>query len=138
MFTQEKQLAMFDAPVKFRGRLAMEPPDRLRWEFTSPIPSALIFNGSSGLRCSDGAEPAHFSLKDDPVMKVVAEQLWLWLGGDYSSLENRYLLEKKGEASLLVTPLQKRMQNSSLQFSLSLIRRPCSRSRLTLPRLGVT
>jgi outer membrane lipoprotein-sorting protein len=104
-FVQEKQLAMFDRPVLFKGKLSLVRPDRLRWEFTEPVASALIFNENSGLRCSEGVKPVKFSPSEDPVMKVVSEQLWLWLGGDYSSLEGRYRLEMVGEATLLVTPL---------------------------------
>ncbi|WP_163335661.1 outer-membrane lipoprotein carrier protein LolA [Desulfopila sp. IMCC35008] len=104
--TQEKQLAMFDRPVLFKGKLSLVRPDRLRWEFTEPVPSALVFNGETGLRCSHGVEPVKFTLSEDPVMKVVSEQLWLWLGGDYSSLKDRYKLKKMGPSTLQVTPLE--------------------------------
>lgn len=103
-FSQEKILAMFDQPVRFQGRLALVRPDKLRWEFTDPVPSALVFSGESGLRCTKGGEPVRFSLSKDPVMKVVAEQLWLWLGGDYRTLQERYLLEKQGVSTLMVKP----------------------------------
>ena len=41
---QERHLAIFARPVIFRGRMALEKPDKLRWEFTSPIASVLIFH----------------------------------------------------------------------------------------------
>jgi outer membrane lipoprotein-sorting protein len=102
-FVQERRLALFAEPVIFHGRLVVVRPDRLRWEFTSPVPSALIFNGKVGMRCTDKAPPTHFDLAADPIMRTVAEQLWLWLGGDYSKLSDKYHLASR-DSSLVITP----------------------------------
>ena len=102
-FIQERRLSLFAEPVIFHGSLTVVRPDKLRWEFTRPVPSALIFNGRVGLRCSDRAEPARFSLDGDPIMRTVAEQLWLWLGGDYGRLADGYELHGEG-AELRVIP----------------------------------
>ena len=103
-FTQEKHLAMFDGPVVFAGRLAMVRPDRLRWEYTSPMPSALIFDGDRGIRCSDRGEAVVFDMARDPVMRAVGEQLRLWLSGDYRGMEDRYSLALTSPDTLTVTP----------------------------------
>ncbi len=102
-FVQERRLALFTDPVIFHGKLTVIRPDRLRWEFTAPVPSALIFDGKKGIRCNDKAPPAHFDLGTDPVMRTVAEQLWLWLGGDYSKLNDKYHMTQQGY-SLVITP----------------------------------
>ncbi|MDZ7642310.1 MAG: outer membrane lipoprotein carrier protein LolA [Desulfurivibrio sp.] len=103
-FTQEKELAMFDQPVVFRGKLDLLRPDRLRWEFVSPVSSILIFKGDSGLRCDGNSPPARFDLQKDPVMRLVARQLWLWLGGEYDRLAEDYHLTLAGDATLLIEP----------------------------------
>ena len=103
-FVQEKHLALFSQPVIFTGKLVIVRPDRLRWEFTSPIPSVLLFNGDQGTRCNDRQQPEHFQLSSDPIMKTVAEQIWLWLGGDYNRLNSLYNLEKEGESTLVIRP----------------------------------
>ena len=103
-FTQEKNLSLFSNPVIFQGRLSIVRPDRLRWEFISPVPSVLILNGEQGLRCNDKAPAEKFKLSADPVMKMVAEQLWFWLGGDYKKLARHHRLEKHDPATLLITP----------------------------------
>lgn len=108
-FTQERRLALFTEPVIFHGSLTVVRPDRLRWEFTSPVPSVLIFRGEQGIRCTDKAAPAHFDLGSDPIMRTVAEQLWLWLGGDYSKLNAMYRMEKVGDSSLRITPKEQAM-----------------------------
>jgi outer membrane lipoprotein-sorting protein len=103
-FTQEKRLALFARPIIFHGTLDLVRPDRLRWEFTSPVPSVLIFKGESGLRCNDRAEPVRFDLKKDPVMQIVARQLWLWLGADYTRLAEEYHLRLAGPDTLVLAP----------------------------------
>ena len=108
-FVQERRLALFAEPVIFHGSLTVVRPDRLRWEFTAPLPSVLIFRGEQGIRCNDKAPPAHFDLGTDPIMRTVAEQLWLWLGGDYSRLNALYLMEKSGPSALRITPKNQAM-----------------------------
>lgn len=108
-FVQERRLALFAEPVFFKGSLTVVRPDRLRWEFTAPVPSVLIFNGERGIRCNDKAPPVHFDLGADPIMKTVAEQLWLWLGGDYSRLKASYDLVKSGPSALRITPKEQRL-----------------------------
>ncbi len=103
-FIQEKHLQMFQQPVRFSGRLSVVRPDKLRWEFFSPAVSAIIFDGDAGLRCNEAAPAVSFSLKDDPMMAVVAEQLWLWLGGDYTALGDLYDVALEGEDGIVVTP----------------------------------
>ncbi|MDK9708511.1 MAG: outer membrane lipoprotein carrier protein LolA [Desulforhopalus sp.] len=108
-FVQERRLALFAEPVIFRGSLVVVRPDRLRWEFISPVPSVLIFRGDRGIRCNDKAPPVHFDLGADPIMRAVAEQLWLWLGGDYSRLNATYQMEKAGPVSLRISPKDQAM-----------------------------
>ena len=106
-FTQERHLSLFPEPVLFKGDLKLVRPDRLRWAFSSPIPSVLIFNGKKGIRCTDNLQPVHFDLATDPIMRVVAEQLWSWLNNDYENLKKQYTIEKVGDSSLRITPAEK-------------------------------
>ncbi len=108
-FVQEKELSLFAETMIFHGHLVVVRPDQLRWEFTDPVPSVLLLSGDAGLRCSGETKPVQFDVKTDPVMKSVAEQLWLWLGGDYSRLDDTFALQEKGENSLTVTPRQASM-----------------------------
>ena len=87
---QERHLAIFARPVIFRGRMALEKPDKLRWEFTSPIASVLIFNGAKGIKCSGNSEPQRFNLATDPVMQMVSKQIWTWVNGSYATLQEQY------------------------------------------------
>lgn len=103
-FVQERHLAIFAQPVVFQGTLDLVRPDRLRWEFTAPIPSVLVFNGKSGLHCNDQAAPQHFDLTSDPIMRMVAQQLWTWLDGRYGTLAEEYRLQLVAPATIAITP----------------------------------
>ncbi len=103
-FSQERHLSLFSRPVLFKGTLAIIRPDHLRWEFRDPVPSVLIFSGNMGLRCTDNTPPVHFDLASDPIMRMVAEQLWTWLNGNYKKLEDTYAVSLRAPSSLLITP----------------------------------
>lgn len=118
-FIQEKHLAMFEKPVMFNGTLAIVRPDKLRWEFKEPLPSALILNGEKGLRCDGEAPPQTFTLGTDPIMKVVAEQLWSWLGGNYTRLEETYAMEITEETTLKLTPKEKMIADFIADIAIS-------------------
>ncbi len=104
-FKQEKHLAVFARPVIFEGSLHVSRPDRLRWEFTKPLPSVLIFNGKKGVRCSGASKPIHFDLAGDPVMRSVAQQLWSWLDGSYLKMKDQYQMRLDGRDVLRLIPL---------------------------------
>lgn len=103
-FTQERNLTIFAKPVRFTGRMLLSRPDKLRWENIDPIPSALIFSGDKGLRCNDDAPSVQFDLRTDPVMKMVAEQIWTWADGNYEQLKNRYRISLADHASIKLLP----------------------------------
>lgn len=134
-FIQERRLSLFVEPVIFHGSLTVVRPDQLRWEFTSPVPSALIFNGRSGLRCNDQAEPSRFDLDSDPIMRTVAEQLWLWLGGDYSKLGDGYLLHSEVD-SLIIRPKEGKTREYVEKITITFNRRTLQPERVAIDEPG--
>jgi outer membrane lipoprotein-sorting protein len=103
-FAQERNLSVFAQPIMFTGKMELSRPDKLRWENLSPIPSVLIFAGDKGMRCNDDAPPVHFELEKDPIMKMVAEQIWTWVDGDYGRLRNKYDITLTGEHEIELAP----------------------------------
>ncbi|MBU0483428.1 MAG: outer membrane lipoprotein carrier protein LolA [Proteobacteria bacterium] len=106
-FIQVRHLAIFPQPVKFSGRLTLSRPDRLRWEFITPLPSVLVLNGKKGLKCNDRGPVLEFDLALDPVMRVVAAQLWAWTSGSYRELQDDFDFELLPGPSLVFAPVQK-------------------------------
>jgi outer membrane lipoprotein-sorting protein len=103
-FRQERRLAIFAKPVVFSGKLFLARPDRLRWEFTSPIASLLILDGKTGRRCGEGSPASEFNLERDPVMRLVAGQLRTWTNGNYRELLGEFGLELAAGPSLILKP----------------------------------
>ena len=105
-FLQERTLTIFSKPVLFKGKMLLSRPDKLRWENIDPIPSALVFSGDRGLRCNDDAPPVHFDLQTDPVMKMVAEQIWTWADGDYERLKNKFSISLIDDHTIELIPAE--------------------------------
>ncbi|GAB4335740.1 MAG: hypothetical protein Kow0089_05600 [Desulfobulbaceae bacterium] len=103
-FEQERALSVFAHPILFTGRMALRRPSRLRWENLTPIPSVLVFAGEKGFRCNDDAPPVHFELDRDPLMRMIAEQLWTWIDGDYAALRDRYEISLSGDHEIRLRP----------------------------------
>lgn len=91
-FSQQRTLAIFSKPVVFSGTMALERPFKLRWETVAPLPSVMIFNESTGLHCRGKSAPRTFDLKTDPVMRAVSTQLWGWLSGSYTKMQDSYTM----------------------------------------------
>ena len=99
---QERHLAIFSRPVVFKGYMALEKPDKLRWEFTTPIRSVLILNGSKALRCSGNTRPQRLDLDTNPVMQMVSKEIWNWVNGSYSSLQKTYRIISLGQGPCIL------------------------------------
>jgi outer membrane lipoprotein-sorting protein len=103
-FEQERNLTLFTQPIYFTGKMSLSRPDKLRWENIDPIPSVMIFAGDKGIRCNDDAKPVYFELKKDPIMKMVGEQIWTWVDGNYRQLQNKYDISLTGEQEITLVP----------------------------------
>ena len=53
-FVQSKTMAMLAEPSVSEGRMYFASPDRLRWEYVSPYPFALVVNGERIVKVTDG------------------------------------------------------------------------------------
>ena len=53
-FVQSKTMAILAEPSVSEGRMYFASPDRLRWEYISPYPFALVVNGERIVKVTDG------------------------------------------------------------------------------------
>ena len=53
-FVQSKTMAMLAEPSVSEGRMYFVSPDRLRWEYLTPYPFALLVNGERIVKVTDG------------------------------------------------------------------------------------
>jgi len=93
-FSQEKYLNIFAEKLISEGRFAYQRPDRLRWELLSPVASGFVLRGGKGERWNSlSQERTSFSVKSDPIMGMIAQQLLAWARVDIDWLQNRYRME---------------------------------------------
>ncbi|MFA5514743.1 MAG: outer membrane lipoprotein carrier protein LolA [Desulfuromonadales bacterium] len=107
-FVQEKHLAVFQEVLTSKGRFYFQRPNRLRWELTEPVATGFVLDGDQGRRWhARTGQSEDFNLDREPVMKLVAEQLLAWAGGDFSRLRQQFRIAIVSEqpAVLRLEPL---------------------------------
>ncbi len=110
-FVQRNRLKLFKQELHSEGRLLFHRPRQIRWEYLRPDPSTLILDDKLATLSTPGGEAQTFDLERDPTMRIVFDQLLVWLGTgpkDKDKLAADYTLatvEQKGQPTLILTPL---------------------------------
>lgn len=107
-FVQEKHLTMFSKTLVSKGRFNFRKPDQLRWELLSPVASGFVLSGAKGRRWHERTgRSENFDINQEPVMKLVAEQLFSWARADFTRMQQEYRIIVLSEApvSLRLEPL---------------------------------
>jgi outer membrane lipoprotein-sorting protein len=90
-FVQEKHLSMFKTVLSSKGRFYFSKPDRLRWELTAPVASGFVLRGEKGRRWHERTgRTENFQISQEPVMKLVSDQLFAWARADFGWLKREY------------------------------------------------
>lgn len=103
-FIQKKQHPMFSHPIVFHGTISFMRPDKLRWEYISPLPSVIVVNGSQGYRCDGEDILWKFDLNNDPVLEPYSKMLKSWLSGNYSNFTDFFEVSRPEDLLLILTP----------------------------------
>lgn len=98
-FVQEKHLSMFKTVMTSKGRFYFSKPDLLRWELTVPVASGFVLKGDKGRRWHERTgRTENFQISQEPVMKLVSEQLFAWAKADFQWLKKEYRISVLGES----------------------------------------
>lgn len=106
-FRQERRLAMLKEPVVSTGRFYYEKPDKLRWEFINPDPSGFIVNGKTAKQWKGkGSSPETVDLLQNPVIRLIVDQIMAWTKADFAWIEKRYTVSvaKENPIALKLVP----------------------------------
>jgi outer membrane lipoprotein-sorting protein len=97
-FTQEKHLEILEEVSLSKGKFFYKNPDSLRWEVIEPVAMGFIVKGDKGKkwRGQAGARIS-FSLKKEPVIKIITDQIFAWTRADFAWLEAGYAISVQGE-----------------------------------------
>lgn len=98
-FVQEKHLSMFKTVMSSKGRFYFSKPDRLRWELVTPVASGFVLKGEKGKRWHQRTgRTENFQISQEPVMKLVSDQLFAWARADFGWLKREYRITVLNEA----------------------------------------
>lgn len=100
-FSQESHLSVFEETIISSGRFFFRQPDKLRWEYLSPISEGFALDGDQGIRWNETTR-ASFSLRNDPLMNVVASQLLAWATFDLVWLSAEYDITLEADSPVLL------------------------------------
>ena len=106
-FVQEKHLSILSKPLISKGVFYYQAPDSLRWEYTSPVRSILLMHQGKTRRYTDTGkgliEGSHMGTQG---MKIVLQEIALWLGGHFSD-DPAFDAALKEDRTIVLTPKDK-------------------------------
>ncbi len=98
-FVQEKHLSMFKTVMSSKGHFYFSKPDLLRWELTTPVASGFVLKGEKGRRWHERTgRTESFQISQEPIMKLVSEQLFAWARADFPWLKKEYRINVLNES----------------------------------------
>ncbi len=102
-FEQEKYLDIFAEKLLSQGQFSYRKPNQLRWELLNPVASGFVMRGDKGERWNQlSGKVEDFSVKNDPVMGMIAQQLLAWARVDIDWLQSRYRMELQTVAPVVL------------------------------------
>src|SRR6266850_2183573 len=107
-FTQERQLKLFEEPLKSEGVMLIERPDQIRWETTAPYQSILLGNHKSVAQFerTDG-EWKKLKLGFPQMLRRVMEQMARMHQGQLDALTSDYTISVATGSVAVVTLVPK-------------------------------
>lgn len=119
-FVQSSTSQLFKKPLLSSGVITLQRPNKLRWEYTAPVPSGFVLDGPSGIQWSGSGNSRSLRTTPlSPVLHVIAQQMILWLSADENQLSQDFSLNIQGGECTL-TPLQPVMLEYIRSISLNI------------------
>ncbi len=104
-FVQEKHLPILARPLRSEGRFVFRMPDDLRWEYTSPVRSALLLHEGEARRFLPDGEGGW--VRDETArlesMGVVLGEIANWLNGRFDENPD-FTAELAPDRRIVLTP----------------------------------
>jgi outer membrane lipoprotein carrier protein len=90
----ERHLAIADKPLTSSGHFWFRQPDFLRWEYTAPTSHGLLINGGKAFAWqTDSGKKTVKDISGQPLARVMAEQLRMFVSMDMKRIGERYRIE---------------------------------------------
>ncbi len=90
-FIQEKNLAIFKNKITIRGRIYLQKPRKVAWHVDEPIKYSVLITDKLIRQWDEGTDQVQeIALSDNPVFRIVTDQLTAWFSGRYAQLLDDY------------------------------------------------
>lgn len=110
-FTQEKKSSLFTDKVVQKGKLQYKSPKQLRWEYTSPTVTTVIFNnGKVSLKNANGKVSAPNKMLNEMGSMIINTINGNFLK-DNADFKARYYKNGKGEVTVILAPINKKIKS---------------------------
>ena len=119
-FTQEKHLKILARPIISTGTFTFAPPQSLRWEYQTPIPSILIMHGGTIRKYmhKDGELIEDRGMRLD-AMQMVLVEISSWLDGRFTE-NDLFSVSFDDEHTVLLRPKEESFANLINKIELKL------------------
>ncbi len=90
-FVQEKDLALFKNRLVIKGFVYLKKPDLLAWYVIEPLRYKVVIKGDTIAQWDEETDQAQeISIKKNPALQTVFEQMNKWFSGAYGSMTDEY------------------------------------------------
>lgn len=124
VFTQEKHLQILAKPLVSQGRLLFAAPDRLRWEYTAPLPSVLLMDAGSVQRfVRTGGRWTKDASAALPAMSFVMQEIGRWMNGRFDENPD-FAAQLEPGGRIVLTPRKEALATVIQKIALQLAETP--------------
>jgi outer membrane lipoprotein-sorting protein len=119
-FTQTKRMEILSKPLVSKGKLYFQAPGSLRWEYSSPVWSVLLMHDRSIRRyVKRGDAVVEDSAARLQSMKVVIQEIALWMKGDFDA-NPAFRAKLRPGRTVILEPKEKAMADIIMKIELKL------------------
>jgi len=102
-FVQEKDLALFKNTLIINGFVYLKKPDLLAWYVTEPLRYKVVIKGDNVEQWDEETDKVQkISIKKNPALQAVFEQMDKWFSGSYLSMTNEYYIKISSRAPVSI------------------------------------
>ena len=103
-FVQKKDLALFKNTLIISGFVYLKKPSLLAWYVTEPLRYKVVIKGDTVEQWDEETDKVQkISIKKNPALQTVFEQMNKWFSGSYLSMTNEYHIKILSHAPVSIS-----------------------------------
>lgn len=119
-FTQEKKSSLLTEKVTQKGKMMYKSPKQLRWEYTSPKATTVIFTNGKVLLKTDKGTVSNPNKMLGEMGNMIINTINGTFLKDNADFNARYYKDKSGNITAVLTPLNKKIKTYYKNITITL------------------